>query len=74
MRTILILIVVLMVVALTCLPAGARQVTDQLGRQVILYDDPQRVVSLAPSITEIIFALGQEHRLKGVTRFSDYPP
>ncbi len=67
------LIVVLMVIALTCPPAGARQVTDQLGRQVVLSDDPQRVVSLAPSITEIIFALGQEHRLKGVTRFSDFP-
>jgi iron complex transport system substrate-binding protein len=35
--------------------------------------DPRRVVALAPSITEIIFALGQAHRLQGVTRFSDYP-
>ncbi|MBU4186280.1 MAG: cobalamin-binding protein [Proteobacteria bacterium] len=68
------LIVVLMFVALTSLPAGARQATDQLGRKVVLSDDPQRVVSLAPSITEIIFALGQEHRLKGVTRYSDFPP
>jgi iron complex transport system substrate-binding protein len=31
-------------------------------------------VSLAPSITEIIFALGQENRLKGVTTYSNYPP
>jgi iron complex transport system substrate-binding protein len=51
----------------------ARVVTDQLGRQVRLPDDPQRVVALAPSITEIIFALGQEHRLKGVTMYSDHP-
>ncbi|MDL1968537.1 MAG: cobalamin-binding protein [Deltaproteobacteria bacterium] len=67
--------IVLIVVAVTFSPAWARQVqvTDQLGRQVILSDDPQRVVSLAPSITEIIFALGQEHRLKGATRFSDFP-
>jgi iron complex transport system substrate-binding protein len=72
--TILRLIVFLIVVAVSFSPAGARQVTDQLGRQVILSDDPQRVVSLAPSITEIIFALGQEHRLKGATRFSDFPP
>lgn len=72
--TILKLIVFLMAVAVTFSPAWARQVTDQLGRQVILSDDPQRVVSLAPSITEIIFALGQEHRLKGATRFSDFPP
>ena len=55
-------------------PLPAKTVTDQLGRKVTLPDDPQRVVSLAPSITEIIFALGQEHRLKGVTRFSDFPP
>lgn len=36
-------------------------------------DHPQRVVSLAPSITEIFYALGQQDRLVGVTRFSDYP-
>lgn len=52
----------------------ALQVTDQLGRTVTLSDNPQRIVAMAPSITEIIFALGQEHRLKGVTRFSDFPP
>jgi len=68
------LIILLMLVALAPLTAGARQVTDQLGRQVVLSDDPQRVVSLAPSITEIIFALGEERRLKGATRFSDFPP
>jgi iron complex transport system substrate-binding protein len=49
-------------------------VTDQLGRNVHVPDDPQRVVAFAPNITEIIFALGQEHRLKGVTRYSDFPP
>lgn len=53
--------------------ANARCVTDQLGRSVALSDNPQRVVSLAPSITEIIYELGQEHRLSGVTRFSDFP-
>ena len=47
--------------------------TDQLGRKVTIPDNPIRVVSLAPSITEIVFALEQEYRLKGVTRFSDFP-
>ncbi|MHC4808347.1 MAG: ABC transporter substrate-binding protein [Planctomycetota bacterium] len=56
-----------------CLQALAGIVTDQLGRKITLPDYPQRVVSLAPSITEIIYALGQQHRLKGVTLFSDYP-
>jgi iron complex transport system substrate-binding protein len=46
---------------------------DQLERQVTLPDDPQRVISLAPSITEIIYALEQENRLKGATRYSDFP-
>jgi iron complex transport system substrate-binding protein len=53
--------------------SGIRKVTDQLGREIALPDSPQRVISLAPNITEIIFALGQEHRLKGVTTYSDYP-
>ena len=54
-------------------PARARTVTDQLGRQVVIPDAPARIVSLAPSITEIIFELKCNDRLKGVTRFSDYP-
>jgi len=53
---------------------AARTVIDQMGRKVTIALDPQRVVSLSPSITENIFAIGQEYRLKGITRFSDYPP
>lgn len=45
-----------------------------MGRKVVMPVDPQRVISLSPSITENIFAIGQEYRLKGITRFSDYPP
>jgi iron complex transport system substrate-binding protein len=52
----------------------AKLVTDQLGREVLVPDDPKRVVSLAPSITEIVFALGEGHRLKGVTQHCDFPP
>ena len=48
-------------------------VTDQLGRKVDIPDHANRIVSLAPNITEIIYALGQQHRLVGVSRFSDYP-
>lgn len=55
-------------------PSLARTVTDQLGRTVTVPDEPRRIVSLAPNITEIIFALGQEHRLMGATRYSDFPP
>lgn len=35
---------------------------------------PTRIVSMAPSLTEIIFALGLEDRLVAVTRYCDYPP
>jgi len=58
-----------------CLMArvAAGTYVDQLERQVTVPDDPQRLISLAPSITEIIYALEQENRLKGVTRYSDFP-
>lgn len=62
-----------------CLVTGAPDqheagiVTDRLGRKVYMPADPRRVIALAPSVTEIIFALKQEKRLKGVTRFSDFP-
>jgi len=52
----------------------AKTVTDQLGRKITVPNNPQRVISLAPSITEIIFGLEQSHRLKGVTTYSDFPP
>jgi iron complex transport system substrate-binding protein len=53
--------------------AAAGIVVDQLARRIVVPDNPGRVISLAPSITEIVFALKQENRLKGVTRYSDYP-
>lgn len=54
-------------------PASAVTVIDQTGRKVHVPDDPQRIIALAPNITEIVFALKQEHRLIGVTRYSDFP-
>ncbi|MBI3962396.1 MAG: ABC transporter substrate-binding protein [Deinococcus sp.] len=58
--------------------AGAEQfplvVTDDLGRTVTISAPPQRLVSLAPSHTEILFALGALDRLAGVSEADDYPP
>jgi iron complex transport system substrate-binding protein len=56
------------------MPASAKMVIDQFGRQVRVPDHPQRIVAMAPSITEILFSLGLADRLVGATRFSDYPP
>jgi iron complex transport system substrate-binding protein len=56
------------------LPVMAKTAVDPLGREIRVPDDPQRVIALAPSITEIIFALEQQHRLKGTTQYSNYPP
>jgi iron complex transport system substrate-binding protein len=55
------------------LPLTAKTAEDQLGREIRVPDDPRRVIALAPSITEIIFALGQQERLIGVTQYSNYP-
>ncbi len=50
------------------------EITDQLGRTVKLNKIPQRIVSLAPSNTEILFALGLGERVVGVTDYCNYPP
>ncbi len=54
-------------------PASAFTVRDMFGREVGLPAPPSRIVSLVPSATEIIFALGGEDRLVGVTDFCDWP-
>ncbi|HTV56518.1 MAG TPA: helical backbone metal receptor, partial [Terriglobia bacterium] len=51
-----------------------RQVTDELGRRVTVPDDPQRIICLAPSVTETVYALGLGSEVVGVTDYTDYPP
>lgn len=57
----------------TTSPAGALTVRDMLGREVVLAAPPTRIVSLVPSVTEIVFSLGAQDRLVGRTDFCDYP-
>jgi iron complex transport system substrate-binding protein len=52
---------------------SAKVVTDEVGRKVELPDSPQRIISLAPSITETLFALGLEGRIAGVTDYCNFP-
>ncbi len=47
--------------------------TDALGRQVNLTHAPMRIVSAAPEITELTYALGVGNRLVGVTDYCDFP-
>lgn len=63
--------------ALTAAPTVATSqviVTDGAKRTVTIAGVPQRVVSLAPSTTEIAYALGLGPRMIAVDKFSDYPP
>jgi cobalamin transport system substrate-binding protein len=48
-------------------------ITDVAGRQVTLSGIPQRIISLAPSNTEILFALGAGSNVVAVDDFTDYP-
>lgn len=49
-------------------------VTDSRGMDVVFDEAPQRIVSLSPAHTEILYALGLGDRVVGTDSFSDFPP
>jgi iron complex transport system substrate-binding protein len=61
-------------ILLWVLPARAATFVDMVGRRVELQKPPRRIIALAPSLTEIVFALGAGDSVVGVTDYSDYPP
>ncbi len=69
-----VLLALFVLAAVSCLqPAPPGNIVDGLGRQVTINAIPQRIVSLAPSNTEILFALGLGQKVVGVTDYCDYP-
>ena len=71
MRSVLIL---LLLVLFHVSSAIADTVTDDRGRSIQLKHSAQRIVSIYPSVTELVFAAGANSRLVGVDSYSDYPP
>jgi iron complex transport system substrate-binding protein len=53
--------------------AASMTLTDSAGRSVTLGNVPARIISLAPSNTEIVCALGACDKLIGIDQFSDFP-
>ena len=71
------LLVLLSAALLLCLscasPPPAGNVVDDLDRTINIDEIPQRIISLAPSNTEILFALGLGDRMVGVTEYCNFP-
>lgn len=54
-------------------PLISIRIPDENGGEMRFRDPPVRIVSLSPSMTEIVFALGEQSRLAGVSQSCDYP-
>jgi len=68
------LIPALLLVQWSVVPVQAAiTVTDDAGRQVLLEQPARRIVSLAPYLSELLFAAGAGKAVVGVSEFSDYP-
>lgn len=79
-RALFILIILLSSISLSgCVEESSQSsgkliIKDALGRTVTIEKTPSRIVSLAPSVTEILFAVGAGNKVVGVTAYCDYPP
>jgi iron complex transport system substrate-binding protein len=55
-------------------PSSAAFFEDEIGRKVEVKTPPRRIISVAPSVTETLFALGLGERIVGVSDYCNYPP
>lgn len=73
-RLVALFFAVLLIAAMSgCQNKPAEGLTDFLGNPVAMQQYPQRILSLTPTNTEIVYALGLEGKLVGVDTYSDYP-
>ena len=56
------------------LAVASVQVVDDLGLRVELESSPERIVSLSPHLTELLFSLGVGEKIVATVEHSDYPP
>src|SRR5205085_5849588 len=54
--------------------AAGRTVRDESGRDMKVPDHPRRLICLAPSITDTVYALGAGAEIAGITDYTKYPP
>ncbi|MFQ5721533.1 MAG: ABC transporter substrate-binding protein [Candidatus Aminicenantales bacterium] len=74
LKTKLCLGLALFITLTSSLAAQTKTVIDALGQPFSLNAPPQRIISLAPNITEILFALDLGLKIVAVTRYCDFPP
>ncbi len=60
--------------AVAAAPSPALRLTDDAGHEVALAHPAQRIVSLAPHLTELVYAAGAGNRVVAVGKYSDFPP
>lgn len=70
-RVAIALIVLTLISSAICYSSS--EVKDARGKKFVLSHPPQKIISLSPAITEILFALGLDKEIAGVTTLCDYP-
>ncbi|WP_455392190.1 ABC transporter substrate-binding protein [[Eubacterium] cellulosolvens] len=78
-KTCVLIIIILLILTPGCIDAPEKEgqnrfFIDEAGNEVKIVGVPKTIISLAPSVTEILYFLGLEERVVGIDAASDYPP